>query len=169
MSTITALDLRRSDVRSNVRLNPFWMTSGAITNACDDKGAILFSFPDLADYFLHEIVCEIKTAFAGGTITLDIGSGTLATDAITTAGDVTIVDADEYIVNTDIVHGTPGYYLPDAGDWFAGRAAATEALMFIQGADTTVPVIYASLASDAAITAGAGYIHIMVSRIDRQH
>jgi hypothetical protein len=168
MATSTILDGRRTDQRTNVRVNPFWITSAELTKASDDKGFLFFSFPEaLGDYFIHNVLFEVVTGFAGGTITIDIGLGTLATNDITTDGDVTIVDKDEYIVNTDIVHGTPGYYTPDGGDWFTAWLAGNLDTQIIAGADTTVPAIYATMVSDAAITAGSGYLHAMVSKLPK--
>lgn len=180
MATIEIRDHRRTDVRTNIRLNPFWMTSGVIDKDDDDKGALLFSFPDLADYFLHEIVVDVKTAFAGGTVALTIGSGTIATDDVTTGGDITIVDADEYMTSGEITPGSVGYYPGGAvaidadgvvtgSDWAKAKFEGDISLLIIEGADANVPVIYASLTSDATITAGEAYVHILVSKLDRKH
>jgi len=167
MATSTVLDGRRTDQRTNVRVNPFWITSAELTKVADDKGFLFFSFPEaLGDYFIHNLVFEVVTGFAGGTITIDVGLGTLATNDITTDGLVTLVDVDEYFVNTSIVHGTPGYYTPIAGDdWFTAWLAGNLDAQIIAGADTTVPAIYATMVSDAAITAGSGYLHVLVSKL----
>ena len=172
MATTEMIDLRRTDIRKNVLENPFWMTSGEITLAGDDLASVLFSFPITTSVspgfrgvvLLHDMCCQIITAFAGGTITLDIGACTLATDAVTTGGDTTDVDVDEYIDNTEITHGTPAVYFPATGDWITARLLNTWlAPSIVEPADTTVPAIAAYLASDAAITAGVARVHLLVS------
>lgn len=167
MTTIAVLDLRRTDERHSVHANPFWLESGLITPAADDKGAILFSFPAAKGrkaVVVHEICCRIITAFAGGTITLDIGAHTLATDDVTTGGDATIVDVDDYIPTASITNGTIGVYWPAGGDFLTAKAAGTvSGPAIITPADTTVPCITATLASDATITAGAARIMALVS------
>lgn len=167
MATITALDLRRTDERHSVHANPFWLVSGLVTKDADDKGAILFSFPAAKGrkaVIIHEICCHIITAFAGGTVTLNIGTHTLATNAVTTGGDATIVDVDDFIPTASITNGTIGIYWPAAGDFLTAKAAGTVAAPALQTpADTTVPCITATLASDAAITAGAARVYALVS------
>ena len=167
MTDIACLDLRRSDERHSVHANPFWLESALITKDCDDKGAILFSFPAARgrkNVIIHEICIQIITAFAGGTITLNIGSHTLATNAITTGGNITIVDVDDYIPTGSITNGTAGFYHPAAGDFLTAKAAGTiVAPALIVPADTTVWAVTATLASDAAITAGAARVYALTS------
>lgn len=172
MATIVAQDLRRNDLRRDISYSPYWVTSGIITNACDDKGALLFSFPLRGGvdrrFLIHEIGLEVITPFAGGTVAMTVGSGTLATDAITTGGNITIVDADEYILNASLTLGTAGYYPPltaSTSDWLTARAAHSAEVQYVICADTTVPCIYAALTSDAAITAGAARVHALISKV----
>jgi len=151
------LDLRRADEEWYPLSHPFWTTSGPITPAADDKASILWSFPTWkgAIVLVHAVCVRVTTLFAGGTITLDIGTHTLATDAVTTAGTAALVDADDYVPTGDITSGTAGYYFPDGGDFVTALAAGTYAApQKIVCADTTVPCISAELASDATITAG---------------
>lgn len=164
------LDLRRTDRRTNTLYNPYWTTSAEITPACDDTEAVLFSFPTISPIhfrgllILQEICCEVITAFAGGTITLDIGMGTIPLESTTTGGVVTETDVDEYIDNTEITHGTPAVYFPATGDWITAKLLMTNlASTIITPADSTVPVIYAKLASDAVITAGVARVHAMLN------
>lgn len=170
MTDVTAIDYRRTDLRTNVLENPYWITSGEFTFAAEDLTGILFSFP-AAKYtrglvLIHAMVCQITTAFATGTITVDIGSHTLATDAVTTGGVATLVDIDEYIDNTEITHGTLGFYFGVATDYAAAVAAAGwVAPAKIVPADATVPIIGVSVLSSTTSTAGAGRIHMLISEV----
>lgn len=177
MTTATILDLRRTDLRSNTLSNPYWITSGQITKDCDDKGALLFSFPitksvspGYKPFFIEQIVFEVEIAFIGGTPTMTIASGTLATDAVTTDGDVTEVVADEYMKSDNITEATIGYY-PVAGagtdtDWLTAKLAGNAVHPYIMvPADTSVPCIYALLTSGSPITAGAGRLHLLIAEI----
>lgn len=167
MSTIVCADLRRTDQRNTVEPIPHWIASGVFSYHDDDKGALLFSFPaedvNARRIIIHGAVVEIIEGFVGGTPTVDIGLGTIATNAVTTGGNITIVDEDEYIPAADITEATPGFYPADSGDsvtlWAAGK------MVVLTPADTTVPVIYASVASNAALTAGSGRLHLLLSRI----
>jgi len=165
MATETCLDLRRKDLRNVVQPVPMWVASAPITPDADDLGALLVSFPTNlwgSQVYLHSAMIEVVTAFAGGTLSLLVGEGTLATDAITTGGLVTIVDADEISVAADVTMGTAGIYPVVTGSdcltlWAAGK------LKSFTPADATVPCIYATLTSDAAITAGALRVHLLLS------
>jgi hypothetical protein len=177
MTTATILDLRRTDLRRNTLSNPYWITSGQITKDCDDLGALLFSFPITKSvspgynpFYILGVVFQVETLFAGGTISLTIALGTLATDAVTTAGDVTEVDADEFMLSDDITSGTVGYYAAGGtgtdSDWVTAAALSDGASpFFITPADTTVPAIYALLTSDDTITAGAGRLHLLIAEV----
>ncbi|MEA3344588.1 MAG: hypothetical protein U9Q16_02830, partial [Patescibacteria group bacterium] len=106
MATGTSLDLRRTDLRTNVLENPYWITSAELGTDADDQDAVLFSFPKTKSVspgygtnliLIHQVAFEVTTAYAGGTRVLTIGQGSLATDAVTTAGTVTDVDVDMYL------------------------------------------------------------------------
>jgi hypothetical protein len=170
MATIECLDYRRTDQRIQTLENPFWLTSGIVSAVdADDLGALLFSFPKAGEItIIKEIWVQNIVALTGST-TVDIGLGTLATDAVTTGGDITIVDADEFIENADTVEtaatmwgGTTG----NASDWLAAEAAKTmAAARYIIGAAATVPCIYASVANAGVISAGTFRVHLLVTRI----
>jgi len=183
------LDLRRRDQRSNIRENPFWITSGEILPAADDAEAVLFSFPaHLGNFFLHEFVMDIKTAFDGSGV-IDVGYGTLATDAVTTAGTVDNQDDDAYMATAEITEGTIGLYpgglvtvtytegtggvlsgtvwamakILGATD-FSGTGDGDVQNLLINGADADTPCIYATL-TGGTITTGVARLHVLVSKL----
>lgn len=167
------LDLRRADQRTNVLENPVWITSGLITYDADDTQAVLFSFPinSKFNFFcLQEICVETIVAFVGGTVATTIGTGSLATNDITTGGTCSVVDADEYFANIAAtgMGGTTLKFANTAGDFLTAKAAGTTGVNMITCADTTVPCIYAAVTSDAAITAGQARVHILGSYVPTQ-
>lgn len=169
----TMLDLRRTDLRSNVLENPYWITSGEINPDCDDQDAVLFSFPitklvapgyGAGLILIHQMAVEVITAF-DGTAVLVVGVGSLATDDITTAGTVTDVDVDEYFADGDIAEDAIGWNVPSGGDYFTLMAAFTQtAYAQIVPADTTVLCIEAQL-TGGVITVGAARVHMLISEI----
>ena len=170
MATIVCIDYRRTDLRANVFETPYWITSGLMVgDDCEDLGALLFSFPDANHrVFVHMCVVQVVAAFTAGT-TIDVGSGTIATDAVTTGGDITIVDLDEYIKTADVTIGTIGFYGSTTGntsDWLTAMIAGSYAAPFlITGAATTVPVVYVSMANAGTIVAGTARVHMLISRV----
>jgi hypothetical protein len=171
MTTTEMIDYRRTDLRIQTLENPYWITSAeASCVADDDLAAVLFSFTP-TDYgslvLVHYICIQITEGLDGaGTETLDIGACTLATDAVTTGGDTTDVDADEYIPTADITLATPGVYWPDGGDYFTARVANLWAApASIVPAATTVPCIAGYAASDNTITAGKYRFHALISKV----
>lgn len=163
------LDLRRQD-QMRTLWTPYWLVSSEVTPDCDDMAAVLFSFP--AAVFgtrlikILEVGFQITTLFAGGTLSLDIGAGSLATDDVTDGGTVTVVDEDEYIPTADITEGTAAMYWAATGDWITAALLKTNAgPEIITPADTTVPCVVAYLTSDAAITAGIGRLLMQVVEI----
>lgn len=170
MATITCLDYRRTDLRTNVLENPFWITSGLVSAvAADDKGALLFSFPVAGQIILVESVVVQNVVGITAATTIDIGSGTLATNAVTTGGDITIVDADEYVKTADSVVTAATLWGPTTGntsDWLTAKAAETYAApRVIVGAATTVPCVYASVANAGVIAAGTFRVHMLINII----
>lgn len=168
MTDIAIVDYRRTDLRNTYQHHPVWLESASFGKEIDDKAGILFSFPTVEGkaVIVHDIVCKIITPFAGGTVVLNIGAHTLATDAVTTGGNATIVDIDDYIPTASITNGTAGVYAPATGDFVTAKAAGTNAApQTITPADTTVPCISATLTSDATITAGEARVLALVSYI----
>ena len=178
MTTATIVDLRRTDLRTNVLENPYWITSGEMTNACDDKGALFFSFPITASVapgygssivLLHELVLEVNTVFAGGTIAFTMGNYSLATDAVTTDGVCTEIDPNMYWEATDGAADTiaAGFHVPDtASAYLTDHAAGIYTTdNSIVPADTTVLCIVGILTSNGTITGGSAYLHALISRV----
>jgi hypothetical protein len=158
-------DVRRTDLRTNVFATPYWITSGEITGAM--VGTVgLFAF-GVADQIIwvHNVVCQIITVFDAGTI--DVGLGSLATEAKTAGDELTTTDADEYIKNAEITATTLGYYGSTAGagksDWQVAQAAFTYAAPnIIAAAAATTPLVFATVAGS---TSGAARVHMLISRI----
>lgn len=184
MATIALKDYRRTDPRKQTLENPYWITSAEFGPEADGLGALLFSFPkkmvpdnldpygtyapagDLGTWGKYWIVetaaVEILTAFTGGTVTLNIGFGTIATDNAVDGADITYTANNGLIPTARVVPGTLGLKLPT----FDGSSAAiVHYKELIVCADTTVPVIFAALASNAAITAGKARLHVKLSRV----
>lgn len=185
------LDLRRRDQRSNIRENPFWITSAEIAPAADDAEALLFSFPaHLGNYFIHEVVMDIKTAFDGSGV-MDLGYGTIATDAVTTAGTMDNQIDTHFMVTAEITEGTIGLYpgglvtqtfsaaTPTVATlsgtvWAmaktlnAGTGVGTDdgdaQKLLIKGVDADVPCVYATL-TGGVITVGAARVQMLVSKL----
>jgi hypothetical protein len=165
------LDLRRTDQRQLPHAGgPVWLTSAEINKAADDTEAVLFSFPKASQkIFIHQAVLDISEAFAGGTVAMTIGSGTLATDAVTTAGTCTNVDVDDYLNATDLSTMGSAIMVPainsDLGVAILANTMPATARL-ITGAASTVPCIYAALTSSGTITAGKARLKLLVSILD---
>jgi hypothetical protein len=167
MSTITAIDYRRTDQRTTVLENPFWLTSGIIT--CNDAktlGAILFSFPKAGRIMLVSNILVQMITTATATATIDIGVGSLATDAVTTGGTLTYSAVDGYIKTADQTLTAGAVYGPGSGGstWLTAHLAqlsVTSNARFIVGAATTVPVIAAFVGG--TVTAGSFRVHALVT------
>jgi len=171
MATIALLDYRKRDQYRHIH-HPYWIFGGEISAvAADDKGALCFSFPaaqfgSSTKVLIEKVAFQVTTAFAGGTITVDVGSGTIATDAAKSGDNITVVDADEYIPTADISSGTAATYFALTGDWITAKLLMTELTpCFIVPADATVPVVYVSIASNATITAGKGRVFMQITEI----
>lgn len=169
MSTQTVIDYRRTDLRTNVLENPYWITSGEVVAVdAEDKCAVLFSFPTAGKITLvHEIAIQVTTACAGGTPAGTLGLSTLATDAVTTGGVATDVDVDDYMVTADVTWTTAGYYYPTNGsDFLTAKAAGSlTGPTVIVGAATTVYTICLFLTNSGTFTAGKVRVHALVSNI----
>lgn len=172
MSTIALKDFRRTDLRTNVLETPYWITSqlinGAVSSGLADKGLVLFSFPVAAQkIIIWDIVVNISTAFTTNT-TLNMGYGTIATDAAVDGDNITYSSTSGYMrMTSDFTAVTAAYYYPQAGNaWLAVRATGvnTAGNNLIVGAATAVPVIWIAPAI-ATIIAGKIQVHMLVSII----
>jgi len=132
MATGNGVDLRRSDLRSNVLENPYWITSAEmVAKDIDTYDAVLFSFPIGAAAVtnpsaiygnrlicIHAFALEVVVAVTGGTPVITIGLGSLVTDdacgSLDTPGtdDVTDITVDNFLQDGDLVEGTIGFYSP---------------------------------------------------------
>ncbi len=166
------LDLRRQDARTNVLENPFWLTSAVLTPAADDLEAVFFSFPAAygdSVYLVQSVCMETIIAFAGGTIAITVGTGTIPLETSVDGATVTAVDANFYFEDlADSGIGATGLDFPDGSAFVTALAAGTHEPNVIVCADADVPVVYAALTSDDVITAGAARLHMLVSRIPMQ-
>lgn len=178
MSTVTAVDKRRNDLRTNILDNPWWISSAVvdvITDAVEDKAVQLFSFPVAGRVtWVLGVLFQVVSAITvdAGTALCTVGLGSLATDIITTGGVVTDVDQDSYLLTADITFGTAGFYMPlsaHTSTWLTSQMGGTVtnlASQFIVGAATTVPCIcaYPSNAG-GALTAGKFRVHLLVTEV----
>jgi hypothetical protein len=172
MTDVAMVDYRRTDLRTNVLLNPYWITSGLVVGAdCEDKFALLFSFPVAGKLVkVLDVVVQIVVACTSSTL-IDIGYSTIATDAVTTGGVATRSDDDEYVKQTDITVGTPGFYrvvTAHASDWhvllLADSGIAGDSL-YILGAATTVPCVTSMQSNTGTIAAGSWRVHMLITEI----
>ncbi|MEA2000162.1 MAG: hypothetical protein U9N61_12685 [Euryarchaeota archaeon] len=143
-----------------------------LTPAADDAEAVFFSFPAAYGdhtYLVTSVCFETIIAFAGGTIALVVGTGTIPLESSGDGATVTAVDANFYFETfTQAGGAAPGIDFATSSAFVTAKAAGTDEPNMITCADANVPVIYASLTSSADITAGAGRLHVMVSRIPTQ-
>ena len=170
------IDKRRYDQRRVIN-SPYWITSAEI-DPVDDGLAVdetecylLFSFP-AAKYLTSRILImamafQVIEAFAGGTITIDIGRSTIATDVVTDGGTITFVDENDLIPTAGITYGTPGLYHAGAGDYVTQAASAINgADNTITPADATVPCVTAYLTNDGtSYTTGKGRMLMLITEI----
>jgi hypothetical protein len=170
MSTVACIDYRRTDQRTNVLENPYWITSGLINCAAltvKDKGLLLFSFPHAGRVvILHDIVVQNVAAITAAT-TLVIGFGTIATDAAVTGDNITYSANDGIMATGSEVLTIATVWGPAAGStWVtAAAAAAYSTSRRLLGAATACPVIFAVMSNAGTITVGSLRIHILVSEI----
>jgi hypothetical protein len=168
MAHVHALDYRRTDLRTNVLANPFWISSAVVdVVAAEDLAAMLFSFPTHGRVtVVHAVVVQIVTACAGGTISGTLGVGTLATNDVTTAGELETVDVDDFVQTAAVTWGTIGYYPYSTSDFLTAMAAGTlTGPTIIIGHDTTVPTVALYMASDTTATEGHVAVHMLISNI----
>jgi hypothetical protein len=172
MSTATIQDYRRTDQRTNALENPFWLTSavvdGAAVSGLADKACVLFSFPKAGEkIIIWDVWLHIILGFTSGT-TIDVGIYTLLTDAVTTAGDATLVGTINQLIPTatTVDATTIGWYGATASDWLTARAAGTHVANnnMITGVAAAVPCI-AMTPKVATIIVGKAQLHLLVSII----
>ncbi len=169
MTTKVIKDYRRSDDNRTL-WTPYWLVSSRIYGG-DISAAtmgLLWSFPatkyGTSQLIIEKIGIQITTLFAGGTPTLDVGSYTLATDAVTTGGVATDVDPDDYIPNADITEATAGIYWAATGDWITAKLLMTNtAVTRIVPADTTVPCI--GIIGAASMASGYARVFMQVTEV----
>lgn len=172
MADVTIIqDVRRTDQRTSVLGNPFWLTSGLVdataSAAIDDKYCVLFSFPTAGQFiFIEQIIVEVVLAFTAGT-TFSIGSSTLLTNAVTTGGVGTTVDEEEYMEAADITATTAGFYHPAAAagnDWLTAKIAAVPTAPYmLTGVAVAVPTIHLLAANAGSVAAGKARVHMLVN------
>jgi len=173
MATVSIInDVRRTDQRTSVLENPYWITSGPIdasaTTAIDDKYVVVFSFPTAGEIIIvQEVLIEVTTVFTAGS-TCTLGYATLATDAVTTGGVATTVDDDDFCLAADVTLTTVGTYGPttaNTSDWLTARAAGTYAApRVITGAATAVPAVILVAANAGSIAAGVCRVHMLITK-----
>ena len=162
----TGIDYRRTDQRSTILENPFWLTSGIVTaSTVKTVYGVLFSFPKAGQtIIIEDIIVQNIAAITAGT-TIDIGLGTIVSDITPTV--VTAGDADSYIKAADTVltiatcwgalsaTGSPFLTARVARTWVSPRV--------LTGAASTVPVITAFASNAGAIAAGTFRVHVLVT------
>ena len=145
MSTIQ--DYRRTDLRTNVSGEPFWIVSKVVDgheqNWLKDKACVLFSFPDAGkQIIIREVAVHVMRPFTTGT-TLELGLYTLASDGLSTNDTATVIDDDAFVEATDIQAEVAGWYYPSKGGFVDARGSGiiSDGENLIVGAATTVPAI----------------------------
>ena len=163
----TGIDYRRTDQRTTILENPFWLTSGIISAlAIDDILAVMFSFPKVGQRIvIQEVIVQNIEVLTTG-VTLDIGLGTIVSDAAPTA--VTSGDVDSFIKGADTVvtantcwGSTTG---ANASAWLTAKAGGTwVSPRVLTGAASSVPVITARASMSGTIATGTFRVHVLVT------
>ena len=164
---MSMIDFRRRDERDNIRPNPFWVRSSTMlfsgkpgfSSIMDDNESVFQSFPQggkaAFPVLIMGVVVEILTAFVGGTPLIDIGDGTIpnfnSTDG-DTVSDQTVASVLAQAVLLAAVAGTK-FLFPLAVPFI------------IIPADTTTPVLMATLTAGATVTAGSLRVNTLVSEV----
>ena len=177
-------DARRTDLRSNVLENPYWISSLEMDEAdIEDKIAIPFSFPigvaatkgPSACYscglvLFHEFIIEVTEAFAGDTPAFNIGQYTIATDDITTDGATSNIGTPVYYGATSgaaDVTGT-GVFVPhhtDSNWWDDKQASTWSTNSYVIPVDADVLCIGIAASSSGTLTAGKCVLHVLISEV----
>jgi len=166
--TITVIDYRRTDQRTTVLENPFWLTSGLVSAvAADDLGALLFSFPTAGKIIIIEEIIVQNFQVLDTGVTVNIGYGTLATDAVTTGGVLTETARTGLVTPTDTVltaNTCWGATTANTSAWLTARASGTWAVpRYLLGAATAVPCIYSYNEKSGVIATGTFRVHVLVT------
>jgi hypothetical protein len=172
MTTKLVVDYRNPAQRRYL-YQPYWISSLEVSaldlGSLETKMALLFSFP-AAQYgtsvILVEKACvQITEAFAGGTITVDLGNYTIVGNGVTTGGVATDVDYN-WVVNGDVTHGTLGCYWAATSAFLTAMEAGTQgANTRITPNDTTVPCVGIHVTSDGTMTAGKCRAHMLITEV----
>lgn len=172
MSTIALVDYRRSDLRTNVLENPYWITSGVVTGtANEDKGALCFSFPVAGrNTLVLALAFEVITAVTGSTPLIHVAYGTIATDAAVTGDNITYTNIDDYMLHEDITLTAGAISYPTTANtstWLTAIAAWNflAGSSLIVGAATAVPCVWISCTDTGTILTGTYRIHMLVSHV----
>lgn len=164
---MTMLDLRRTDLRKNVLTSSFVISSAPLTKDADDLEAVFFSFPATiygGPVIINDLLLEIITGF-DGTPVLTIGTGTIPLETSTTGATVSVVDADQLFTTAVAIPGTAGLKTQGSSAFLTDKAAGTISAggAKITPADSTVPVVYATLTASTAITVGKAILHMSIT------
>lgn len=171
-------DLRRRDIRTNVRINPFWITSAEFGMVDTGDDVVLFSFPLVGgNLFVHEVVVNVSEAFTAEAGITEVGYGTLTEAGVLTTSDTIryFQDAEDILTCNSIgvypLGATDfGVTLETTGSTWAmakqmdNTSVADPSNLLIIGADYgSMPVVYVAVA--AAQTVGKARLHMMVSNL----
>jgi hypothetical protein len=169
MSTFTtSTDLRRTDQRTNILENPFWLTSGlcdlAVVGA--GKAAVLFSFPQVGRIIIvQQVIAQTIVALAGTSPTVNFGLGTIASDILPAT--ITYTNTDDFIKTADQSATAGDVWGPASGGsvWLtaalAGLFPTAGNARFIKGAAATVPVVFAAVGG--TLPTGKVRLHMLVT------
>jgi len=173
------LDLRRTDLRTTVLENQYWITSAHMVAATvDAKVAILFDFPITliasslcpvcygnSKIIIHEMVLEVNTIFAGGVPALVIGQHTI--DLQTTLAYTDDIDPNcfaEAIDGSGLSEAAGLYPLHATSAYDTNRVLMQHhATYTITPTDTSVPGITASYSG--GVTTGSSFLHVLISHV----
>jgi hypothetical protein len=173
MATVTIInDVRRTDLRTSVLGNPYWISSGVVdasaTAAIDDKYVMLFSFPTAGEFiYVEQVIVQVVTAFTAGT-TFSVGLSTLLTDDVTTGGVATTVGNESFMEAADITATTIGYYhaAAAAGNaWLTAKIAAVPTSPYmLTGVAAAVPAVHLIAANAGTVAAGKAIVHMCINK-----
>ena len=130
---------------------PEWFQSAQLGIGETGDSTVLWSVPQAAGTIVvHDAFCHISVPLAGGTPSIDVGTGTMLFDSL---GAIVVVNDDNIIDTVDINEVVV--------DWYQSAVLGNGKILV--GADATVPVIYQTVAG--SLTAGAWRVYILASRV----